>query len=150
MAHLARLRSASPDRQVGAAIADSKGRLLSMGANEVPKAGGGQYWPGDPEDGRDYAYSTIDVSDKMRKNLLGDLIYRIDRAGLLVKKCPPLDKLLAKDSSVKSSESIRESLLFRYYRLHTRRTRRGFRHIEPSCSRHRIRDDSICHHISMS
>ncbi len=112
VAHLARVRSASPARQVGAAITDSKGRVLSLGANEVPKAGGGQYWEGDPEDGRDYAYgSTVDVSDKMRKNLLGDLLDRIRKAELLVKDCPPLEELLARNPE-KSSESIRESLIF--------------------------------------
>lgn len=112
MAHLARLRSGSPARQVGAAIADLKGRILSIGTNEVPKAGGGQYWPGDTEDGRDYAYGAFDVSDKMRKNLLGDLLERIGKAKLLVKNCPSLDELLARKPSEKSSESIRESLIF--------------------------------------
>jgi deoxycytidylate deaminase len=46
-AALASFRSASPARQVGAAITDDAGRVLSVGTNEVAKAGGGQYWEGD-------------------------------------------------------------------------------------------------------
>jgi cytidine deaminase len=111
MAHLASLRSASPARQVGAAITDSKGRVLSIGTNEVPRAGGGQYWQGDSDDGRDYAYDSIDTSDRMRKNLLGDLIDRIRKAGFLSGDCPPVDELLARNPE-NSSESIRESLIF--------------------------------------
>jgi deoxycytidylate deaminase len=111
MAHLARVRSASPARQVGAAITDAKGRVLSVGTNEVPKAGGGQYWQGDDGDGRDYEYSSIDLSDKMRQNLLGDLLGRMEKSGLLAETCPPLSDLLSEKKS-ESPHSLRESLIF--------------------------------------
>lgn len=43
-AHSAALRSADLSRQVGASILTENGDLVSVGANEVPKSGGGQYW----------------------------------------------------------------------------------------------------------
>ena len=63
LAFAASLRSADLSRQVGAVIAREKdNEILSMGANECPRSGGGLYWPvrfdtgciGDLRDGRDY------------------------------------------------------------------------------------------------
>jgi deoxycytidylate deaminase len=76
-AYLARLRSASPARQVGAALMSRDGRLISTGMNDVPRAGGGQYWPGSPTDGRDFNYSQVDLSDEMRRDVLLDLLHRL-------------------------------------------------------------------------
>jgi deoxycytidylate deaminase len=45
MAYSASLRSGDLSRQVGAAIVDKSGDLLSVGCNEVPKYGGGLYGP---------------------------------------------------------------------------------------------------------
>lgn len=42
-AHAAAMRSSCLSRQVGASIMDQKGGLVSVGANEVPKFGGGSY-----------------------------------------------------------------------------------------------------------
>jgi deoxycytidylate deaminase len=42
-AHAASLRSACLSRQVGSAITDDKGNILSSGCNDVPKFGGGLY-----------------------------------------------------------------------------------------------------------
>lgn len=42
-AHSARVRSACLSRQVGAALVDRDGTVVSTGTNEVPKAGGGVY-----------------------------------------------------------------------------------------------------------
>jgi deoxycytidylate deaminase len=44
LAQAAALRSADLSRQVGAAILDDNGEILALGTNEVPAAGGGQYW----------------------------------------------------------------------------------------------------------
>lgn len=54
-AHSASLRSACLSRQVGAAILDQSGTLLSVGANEVPRAGGGAYDGTEPKDHRCFA-----------------------------------------------------------------------------------------------
>jgi deoxycytidylate deaminase len=53
MAYAASLRSADLSRQVGAVIANASGDIVATGANDVPKAGGGLYWPTE-EDKRDY------------------------------------------------------------------------------------------------
>lgn len=53
-AHAAALRSADLSRQVGAAIRTSEGDVVAVGCNEVPRAFGGQYWPGDSPDKRDF------------------------------------------------------------------------------------------------
>ena len=61
MAYAAALKSADLSRQVGAVIARNQ-EILSTGANDCPRAGGGQYWPNryqgsaivDEPNGRDY------------------------------------------------------------------------------------------------
>jgi deoxycytidylate deaminase len=97
-AGLASLRSASPARQVGAAITDDCGRILGVGTNEVAKPGGGQYWEGDTGDGRDFLYEEYDTSDKMRLNLLSDVIDRLRKLGHLSKDCPANNQLLDPES----------------------------------------------------
>lgn len=76
VARAAAYRSASLGRQVGAVIATSDGSIISTGTNEVPKAGGGQYWDGDLGDARDHV-SGYDSSDIMRQELLGDILERL-------------------------------------------------------------------------
>jgi cytidine deaminase len=49
----AAVRSGSLSRQVGAALTNVKGDILSVGCNDVPRAGGGIYWEGDHYDHRD-------------------------------------------------------------------------------------------------
>lgn len=51
-AHASSLRSSCLSRQVGAAIMDKKGDLLSVGTNDVPRAGGGLYSNEDYNDDR--------------------------------------------------------------------------------------------------
>lgn len=53
-ARSAALRSADLSRQVGAAIATSRGDIIAVGCNEVPRAGGGAYWENDEGDARDF------------------------------------------------------------------------------------------------
>ncbi|MDR4533045.1 deaminase [Glutamicibacter sp. PS] len=53
-AYAASLRSSDSGRQVGAVIARENGDVIAIGVNEVPKAGGGQYWNGDSPDARDF------------------------------------------------------------------------------------------------
>lgn len=50
LAYAASLRSADLSRQVGAVIANSHGDVIATGANDVPKFGGGLYWPPKSED----------------------------------------------------------------------------------------------------
>ncbi len=47
------LRSADLSRQVGAVVVSAVGEVIATGANDVPRHGGGLYWPG-ADDQRDY------------------------------------------------------------------------------------------------
>jgi cytidine deaminase len=79
----AALRSADLSRQVGAAITTDDGQLLSVGTNDVPKAGGGIYWPG-PYDYRDFRYADTDEPNaEMKRVILADLLGRLRDEKLL-------------------------------------------------------------------
>ena len=75
------LRSADLSRQVGGAICDDNGNLISVGCNDVPRAGGGQYWPG-PDDGRDFQKG-YDSSAFEKKRLVSEFVERLGRSGWL-------------------------------------------------------------------
>jgi len=74
-AQAAAYRSAALGRQVGAAISTPTGDIIAVGANEVPKFGGGLYWSDDQDDGRDFR-STYDVSDRKKRELLAEVLKR--------------------------------------------------------------------------
>ena len=74
--HAAALRSADLSRQVGATICTSDGEIIAVGCNEVPKAHGGQYWPGDEPDGRDFQLR-YDSNAKYRDEALEDAFTRL-------------------------------------------------------------------------
>lgn len=80
----ASLRSADLSRQVGAAIVDEDGELIALGTNEVPKAGGGQYWPDDTkrEDGRDFTFGR-DISTEIKKSAIDQLLAALEDSGHL-------------------------------------------------------------------
>jgi deoxycytidylate deaminase len=73
LAHSAALRSLDLSRQVGAAIFRCTGEVASLGANEVPKAGGGTYWSDDMLDAREYTLGW-DSNDLRKKELLEEVI----------------------------------------------------------------------------
>lgn len=78
LAAAASLRSGALGRQVGAAILDDHGSVVSIGTNEVPKAGGGQYWAGDSYDKRDHEFEDgSDSSDIMRRAILTEILKEI-------------------------------------------------------------------------
>lgn len=72
-AYSAAMRSAELGRQVGAAIMDTRGNLVAVGTNEVPKAHGGYYWDGDARDGRDWSRG-FDSSDQFKNASFGELL----------------------------------------------------------------------------
>jgi deoxycytidylate deaminase len=82
MAFAASLRSADLSRQVGAVVARD-GEILSTGANDCPKAGGGLYWPlfiGDRVDdlprGRDFKRG-FDSNTAERHRLVNEIAARL-------------------------------------------------------------------------
>ncbi len=81
-AQAAAMRSAALGRQVGAAIATSEGDIIAVGSNEVPKAGGGQYWPTDSGDRRDFPLG-YDPSDRKKKEVLAEILKTLRDHNLL-------------------------------------------------------------------
>ena len=75
-AQAAALRSAALGRQVGAAIMNAAGEIVALGCNEVPKAFGGQYWPGDKNDNRDFLRAHDD-SREMKELVAAQILQRL-------------------------------------------------------------------------
>lgn len=73
VAKAAAMQSLDLSRQVGAAIFGEKGDVVALGSNEVPKAGGGSYWPHEEIDDREYKRG-FDSNDKRKQELLAELI----------------------------------------------------------------------------
>jgi deoxycytidylate deaminase len=84
-AEAAALRSAALARQVGAVITTDEGDVIAVGTNEVPKAGGGQYWHGDVPDSRDFRLG-YETSDRLKRLLLADILDRLQKADVLDKR----------------------------------------------------------------
>lgn len=81
LAYSSSLRSTDLSRQVGAAILDKSGDVVSLGTNEVPSYGGGQYWDDGEVDGRDFAVGR-DENEVIRRECLREVL------GLLSDKHP--------------------------------------------------------------
>jgi deoxycytidylate deaminase len=93
MAYAASLRSAQLGRQVGAAITSEGGDILGVGTNDVPKPGGGLYWPG-PLDNRDHILkkdSNDEQRDKIVQRLL-DVVKFLDQ-----ERCKALETAIQKN-----------------------------------------------------
>jgi len=80
--HTAALRSADLSRQVGAAICTSRGEIIAVGCNEVPKAGGGQYWPEDKPDKRDFQLG-YDSNTRYRDAAIAEAFQQLQTQSLL-------------------------------------------------------------------
>jgi deoxycytidylate deaminase len=76
MAYAASLRSADLSRQVGAVIANEQFDIIATGANDVPKFGGGLYWP-DSRDQRDYILKK-DANEEQKDKIIIDIMRKIE------------------------------------------------------------------------
>jgi len=74
LAYTASLRSADLSRQVGAAILTSEGEVISLGANEVPTAHGGQYWAGEGEETARDTDLGYDSNERMKREVLEEVL----------------------------------------------------------------------------
>lgn len=97
-AHGAQIRSACLSRQVGAALVDRRGNLVSTGTNEVPRAGGGVYGEGfDADDAHDHrcAYKNGYCSSTREQNeLIDELVKLLEDHGVVwFAPEPPVDLL---------------------------------------------------------
>jgi deoxycytidylate deaminase len=77
-AQIAAYRSSDLNRQVGAAIVTPDGRIVSVGCNEVPAFGGGQYWGGE-RDARDFRLG-YDSNTRLMRELVLELLGRLKEA----------------------------------------------------------------------
>lgn len=83
MAASASLRSLDTARQVGAAIFSSKGEIIALGSNEVPKAGGGTYWSDEAlQPHRDFDEGH-DANTTQKRRILFDIVEKLHVAGFL-------------------------------------------------------------------
>jgi deoxycytidylate deaminase len=82
IANAASYRSLDLSRQVGAALFGDHCELISLGCNEVPKAGGGTYWSGEDSDHRDYALG-YDSNQRVREDMTRDALVRLQKSGWL-------------------------------------------------------------------
>ena len=76
LAKTASLRSSDLSRQVGAAIFSQNGEIISLGSNEVPKAGGGTYWAEGNIDARDFQLG-FDPNEQNKSEIFADLVARL-------------------------------------------------------------------------
>ncbi len=94
-ARSAALRSLDLSRQVGAAIFTTRGEIVALGSNEVPKAGGGTYWSDEHFDDREFRRGE-DSNDQRKREILKEIT---DILGVPL----DLDDLMA-DKRIKSSQ----------------------------------------------
>jgi deoxycytidylate deaminase len=71
----AALRSGDLSRQVGAVLVSENGDVVGVGANDVARAGGGLYWPGNA-DQRDWVLGT-DSNEVQRDQIIRDVLHRV-------------------------------------------------------------------------
>ena len=81
-------RSAELGRQVGAAICTPDGSLIAVGTNEVPRAGGGLYWEGDPDDAREFRLER-DTNDARKRDIANELAAEFVGQGMTAKNVEP-------------------------------------------------------------
>jgi deoxycytidylate deaminase len=72
MARAAALRTLDLSRQVGAAIFTEEGEIITLGSNEVPKAGGGTYWTNEPFDDHEWLRG-FDSNHQRKKEILSEV-----------------------------------------------------------------------------
>jgi cytidine deaminase len=96
-AEAAARRSADLGRQVGAAICTADGDVIAVGTNEVPKPGGGLYWPGDKGDDREVVRGK-DTNRELRRKIAEDIASRLGERKD-VEAPPPEDLLETIDAS---------------------------------------------------
>lgn len=112
-AYSASLRSACLSRQVGAAIADDEGNVLSTGCNDVPEFRGGLYNAESDNDMRCFNHGGVCHNDK-HKNLL-----KIE-----------IETILS-DNQVQDAEKIAEKIIkeskAKLFQSYSRRNGRNYR-----------------------
>jgi deoxycytidylate deaminase len=99
LAFAASLRSGDLSRQVGAVVTSPDGAIVADGANDAPRAFGGQYWP-DASDQRDLARG-YDSNERIKTRMVRAAAGEIHKRASDVEELPPVqtdegDQLLLK------------------------------------------------------
>lgn len=81
-AQAASMRSACLSRQVGASVLDAVGNVLAVGANEVPKAGGGAYEEASGNDHRCFQVGYCSNTQK-QNDIINEIYAQLTEAGQL-------------------------------------------------------------------
>ena len=112
-AQAAALRSLDLSRQVGAAIVDGDGEILSTGCNEVAKFGGGLYWGEDKNPARDFELGG-DINVSIKSEILEDLLTRLRKSEWLSGAPKDLNEKELAEYALFSekNEFLKNSLLF--------------------------------------
>lgn len=114
IANAAAYRSLDLSRQVGAAIFGQDCEVISLGCNEVPRAGGGTYWSDGGLDNRDYAVG-YDSNQKVRDDMVRDALVRLQDKHWLSERFSSLtpDELVtaAFDSPDRDEAPLRDAML---------------------------------------
>ncbi|UHC14452.1 deaminase [Methylobacterium currus] len=105
----AALRSIDLSRQVGAAIFSSRGEVISLGCNEVPKAGGGTYWvDGEGEKFRDFEKGS-DPNQKRRDEIIYDFVERMSKEQLLSTALKKLPDVKSRVDAIMGRRPVKEA-----------------------------------------
>lgn len=107
----AALRSVDLSRQVGAAIFTKQGEIISLGCNEVPKAGGGTYWIDDPAPIYRDVELGVDTNLDRKNELLHDLVERMTAEKLFSRRMLKLKTPAKKVSYLLSKKKVKDSQL---------------------------------------
>ncbi len=94
-------RSSSLSRQVGAVILDATGAVVSVGTNDVPKAGGGLYAEGGGADHREHARG-YDSNHVQKLGMLQDTLVRLRGEDWLAAKYGEMDAEGLLDAALRS------------------------------------------------
>lgn len=84
-AYATAFRSADSGRQVGAVVTTPEGDIIVTGTNEVPSAGGGNYWTDDPGDKRDFVRGH-DFNKKMSTRAIKEFMSFMSKHKFLSRK----------------------------------------------------------------
>lgn len=107
-AQSAAVRSGCLSKQVGAAIIDSKGNLLSSGCNDVPKSGGGLYRI---EDGENDSRCMLKYGGKCKNDEEKELIFK-DIDGILDKNLQNKPLAARISAEIRSHDRLRSLIEF--------------------------------------
>lgn len=101
-AYSAGLKSACLSRQVGAAIVDRYGNIISTGCNDVPRAGGGLYDSSSaPNDYRCIKKEKLCFNDKYKNELRDEIVTTLREAGLEEVKASSIANSIRENSRIK-------------------------------------------------